>query len=139
MRRSYFFSLYFLFVFLCLSSSALAVDTQALADSLQAWYVPFSDVWSPRVKVKQVRVNGSNITVHSNGVLGGVVFTPSELTALRKKVSILVLGHERGKVSVYSNKYELGELIPDRLQKRKNKYPTVDPSERTDFDIDILN
>lgn len=24
-------------------------------------------------------------------------------------------------------------------QKRKNKYPTVDPSERTDFDIDILN
>ena len=123
MRRSYFFSLYFLFVFLCLSSSALAVDTQALADSLQAWYVPFSDVWSPRVKVKQVRVNGSNITVHSNGVLGGVVFTPSELTALRKKVSILVLGHERGKVSVYSNKYELGELIPDRLQKRKNKYP----------------
>ena len=123
MRRFYFFSLYFLFVFLCLSSSALAVDTQALADSLQAWYVPFSDVWSPRVKVKQVRVNGSNITVHSNGVLGGVVFTPSELTALRKKVSILVLGHERGKVSVYSNKYELGELIPDRLQKRKNKYP----------------
>ena len=123
MRRSYFFSLYFLFVFLCLSSSALAVDTQALADSLQAWYVPFSDVWSPRVKVKQVRVNGSNITVHSNGVLGGVVLTPSELTALRKKVSILVLGHERGKVSVYSNKYELGELIPDRLQKRKNKYP----------------
>lgn len=123
MRHSYFFSLYFLFVFLCLSSNALAVDTQALADSLQAWYVPFSDVWSPRVKVKQVRVNGSNITVHSNGVLGGVVFTPSELTALRKKVSILVLGHERGKVSVYSNKYELGELIPDRLQKRKNKYP----------------
>ena len=123
MRHSYFFSLYFLFVFLCLSSSALAVDTQALADSLQAWYVPFSDVWSPRVKVKQVRVNGSNITVRSNGVLGGVVFTPSELTVLRKKVSILVLGHERGKVSVYSNKYELGELIPDRLQKRKNKYP----------------
>ena len=111
---------------LLLPADALAVDTQALADSLQARYVPFSSAWSPRVKVKQVRVNGSNITVRTNGVLGGVVFTPSELTAMRKQVSLWVLGHPRGKVSIYTNKYELSELIPDRLQRRKSKYPHYD-------------
>lgn len=115
----YFLSTIFLFFFTIHTS---AVDTQVLADSLQARYVPFSAVWSPRVKVKQVRVNGSSVTVRTNGVLGGVVFTPSELTAMRKQVSLWVLGHPRGKVSIYSNRYELGELVPDRLQKRKSKY-----------------
>ena len=112
--------------FLLLSIDASAVDTQVLADSLQALYVPFSSVWSPQVKVKQVRVNGNNITVRTNGVLGGVVFTPSELTAMRKQVSLWILGHGRGKVSIYSNTYELGELVPDRLQRRKSKYPHYD-------------
>ncbi|MGN1239867.1 MAG: hypothetical protein ACI4TV_03215, partial [Paludibacteraceae bacterium] len=116
-------TLYILSIFLFFSTNALAVDTQVLADSLQARYVPFSAVWSPQVKVKQVRVNGSSVTVRTNGVLGGVIFTPSELTEMRKQVSLWVLGHPRGKVSIYSNKYELSELIPDRLQKRKSKYP----------------
>ena len=107
--------------FLLLSIDASAVDTQVLADSLQALYVPFSSVWSPQVKVKQVRVNGNNITVRTNGVLGGIVFTPSELTAMRKQVSLWILGHGRGKVSIYSNTYELGELVPDRLQRRTSK------------------
>ena len=84
----YFFSTIFLFFF---TIHTLAVDTQVLADSLQARYVPFSEVWSPKVKVKQVRVNGNNVTVRTNGVLGGVVFTPSELVALRKQVSLWVL------------------------------------------------
>ncbi|MGN0234752.1 MAG: hypothetical protein ACI4BD_00335 [Paludibacteraceae bacterium] len=126
MRRTRINSLYILFAFLLLSADVLAVDTQALADSLQARYVPFSAVWSPQVKVKQVRVNGTNVTVRTNGVLGGVVFSPAELTAMRRQVSLWVLGHGRGKVSIYSNKYELGELLPDRLQKRKGKYPHYD-------------
>ena len=111
------------FVVLWLCSGAYAVDTQALADSLQARYVPFSAVWSPCVKVKQVRVKGNSVTVRTNGTLGGVVFTPGELAEMRKQVSMWVLGHPKGKISVYSNKYELGELVPDRLQKRKEKYP----------------
>ena len=101
-------------LFLLLPAEVSAVDTQVLADSLQARYVPFSAVWSPRAKVKQVRVNGSNVTVRTNGVLGGVVFTPSELTAMRKQVSMWVFGHPRGKVSIYSNKDELSEPIPHR-------------------------
>ena len=124
----YFFSTTFLFFF---TIHTLAVDTQVLADSLQARYVPFSEVWSPKVKVKQVRVNGNNVTVRTNGVLGGVVFTPSELVALRKQVSLWVLGHPRGKVSIYSRKYELSELIPDRLQRRKSKYPHYERSTST--------
>lgn len=136
MRRIRIHSHYIFFILLLLSAKVSAVDTQVLADSLQARYVPFSAVWSPQVKVKQVRVNGSNVTVRTNGVLGGVVFTPSELTAMRKQVSQWVLGHPRGKVSIYSNKYELGELVPDRLQKRKSKYPHYewtrpDPSNQT--------
>ena len=123
MRRFHIHSLYIFFTLLLFSVKVLAVDTQVLADSLQARYVPFSSVWSPQVKVKQVRVNGSSVTVRTNGVLGGIVFSPSDLVALRKQVSLWVLGHPRGKVSIYSNKYELGELLPDRLQKRKSKYP----------------
>ena len=121
MRRFHIHSLYIFFTLLLFSVKVLAVDTQVLADSLQARYVPFSSVWSPQVKVKQVRVNGSSVTVRTNGVLGGIVFSPSDLVALRKQVSLWVLGHPRGKVSIYSNKYELGELLPDRLQKRKSK------------------
>ena len=105
------------------SGNLYATDTQALADSLQARYIPFSTVWSPKVKVRQVRVKGNSVTVRSNGTLGAVVFTPKELTEMRKQVSQWVLGHGKGNVSIYSGRYELGELVPNRLQKRKERYP----------------
>lgn len=126
---------------ICVSDPACAINVKELADSLNLHYNRFfypktpagdtiapvlarsATVWVPPVRVRQMRVNGSTVTVRTNATLGGVVFTPEELKQMRRDVSRWVLGHERGKVSIYSEKYELAELVPTRLQKRKEKYP----------------
>lgn len=96
---------------------------QQLADSLQT-YTGFSTLWAPAVRVTQVRVNGNNITVRTNNTLSGVAFTPSQLREVRRHISRMVLGHERGNVSIYSGKYELGELLTERVAPRKEHYPS---------------
>lgn len=126
---------------ICVSAPARAINVKELADSLNLHYNRFyypkttagdtiapvlarsATVWVPPVRVRQMRVNGNTVTVRTNATLGGVVFTPEELKQMRRDVSKWVLGHERGKVSIYSEKYELAELVPTRLQKRKEKYP----------------
>lgn len=107
------------------SSSAAkgGIGMRELADSLNQ-YTRFSTLWAPAVRVKQLRINGNTITVRTNTTLSGVAFTPAQLQEIRKNVSLWVLGHKKGKVSIYSGDYELGSLLTDRVHPRKVHYPS---------------
>ena len=79
---------------ICVSALARAINVKELADSLNLHYNRFfypktpagdtiapvlarsATVWVPPVRVRQMRVNGSTVTVRTNATLGGVVFTP---------------------------------------------------------------
>lgn len=76
----------------------------------------------PKIHVKNIRVKGSYVTIYSNNILSCLSFSPAEVTQLRKDVSRWVFGHEKGKVTIYSDRYELGSLITARYKPIKNPY-----------------
>ena len=104
----------YLFV-LCLLSFALcpahaAISMQELSDSLMS-YTGFSQVWAPPVKVKNMRVNGNDITLKTNGTLRDYRWTPEQLTELKRKVSLWTLGHEKGNIAIFSNGTDIETLV----------------------------
>ena len=92
--------------------SRAEIGLQELGDSLTA-YTGFSSVWSPAVRVKQLRVSGNNITVRTNMTLRDVRWTPQNITEVKQKVSEWVLGHKDGNVTIYTGKTDIDSLITD--------------------------
>ena len=88
------------------------IGMRELGDSLTA-YTGFSRIWSPAVRVKSLRVDDNNITIRTNGTLCGFRWTPQTVQEVKRKVSVWVLDNEEGNVTIYTNKYELEELITD--------------------------
>lgn len=101
-------------------TQASTMSAKELGDSLTA-YTGFPS-FIPKVKVKNLRVNRQNVSVWTNKTLGTLCLSPSELKTLRQHVSRWVLGHEQGSITIYSDGYELGELITDRYKSRANHY-----------------
>ena len=102
---------------LCLCSLFLVpahatIGMHELRDSLTV-FTGFSSVWSPVVRVKQLRVDGKNITVRTNATLHDVRWTPQNLATLKCNISRWVLGHPNGKVTVYTGKTDIDELVTD--------------------------
>ena len=91
-------------------SATIGVDE--LADSLTA-LTGFSRAWCPPVKIKSIRVNGDNISIQTNNVLSGVRWTKEEVTRYNLKVSQWILGNDKGKVTIYTNRQPVSELITD--------------------------
>ena len=88
------------------------ISLQELGDSL-FMYTGFSRVWSPTVRVKQMRVNGNNVTLHTNATLKDVRWTPQNVKEIKRQVSLWALGHENGKVTIYSGKTDIESLITE--------------------------
>ena len=89
-----------------------SIGVQELADSL-TMLTGFSRAWCPAVKIKSLRVNGNNITLHTNNVLSGVRWTKEEVNRFNLNVSRPVLGNDKGKVTIYTNRQPVHELITD--------------------------
>ena len=87
-----------------------SVGMRALGDSLMN-YTGFSKVWSPAVKVKSMRVDGDKITIETNAILSHVSWTPAKTKEVKQLVSKWLLGHKKGEVTIYTDKYEIEELI----------------------------
>ena len=85
---------------------------QELADSLTA-YTGFSTVWAPAVRVKQLRVKGNNVTLYTNLTLRDYRWTSENIADIKRKVSLWTLGHEKGKVTIYSGRTDIETLITD--------------------------
>ena len=83
-----------------------------LADSLTA-YTGYSPLWSSPVKVKSLRVNRNNVTVHTNHVFKDVRWTTSRVSEIKRKVSMWVLGNKKGKVTIIAGRTMIDDLVTD--------------------------
>lgn len=109
---------------------AFGYDLRSLSDSLES-YTGFQLSCIPRIRVTQVKSNKDQVYVYTNKVLSCLSLSPKELSRLRGKVSEWLLGHRNGKVSIYSDGFELGELITDRYRSRSSdsRYPIPNRTE----------
>ncbi len=96
---------------------ASTISARELGDSLNT-YAGFPTC-VPRVTVSNLRVNQNTITVRTNKTLSCLSLSRDQVIELRQLVSTWVLGHRNGKVSIYTNGYELGELVTHRMSPRK--------------------
>lgn len=87
-----------------------ALSMQELSDSLMA-YTGFSRVWAPPVKVKNMRINGNEVTLKTNGTLRDYRWTTDNIAELKRKVSLWTLENEKGRVTIYSNGTDIETLI----------------------------
>jgi len=119
-----------------LSPLYAGIGMQELADSLTV-YTGFSPVWSPAVRVKQLRVSGNSITVRTNTTLRDVRWTPESVKEIKRKISFWVLGHERGKVTLLSANTNIETLVTEcaRSQIVAGKCPTGKCTDLTDRTI----
>ena len=96
--------------------TAYALDKQALADTLTAYAK--SKAYVGNVNVQRVRVRNQLVWVYTNGTLGQLSLTPSDVQELRLLVSQVVLGNNQGKVTLYTGDYEIGELVTSLYRHR---------------------
>ena len=106
-------------------------DMKTLGDSLFA-YTGFSRLWSPNVRVKQMRINGNNVTIHTNATLHDYRWTPDNIADIKRKVSRWTLGHENGKVTIYSSNVDIETLITS-CAKTKNFKSEISNSTSSDL------
>ena len=98
-----------LFMAFCISLQTLAIDKQQLTDTLNA-YVK-ERAYTESVRVSNIRVKNQFVTIYTNKALSTISLTESEVRDLRLLISQLVLGNNQGKVTIYTDGYELGELV----------------------------
>ena len=94
------------------------VGMRALGDSLMA-FTGFSRVWSPTVRIKQLRVNDNKVTIYTNNTLRDVRWTPENVEELKRKVSVWVLDNEDGDITIYSGNTNIETLITDCARAKK--------------------
>lgn len=104
------------YIIICILCSVLCVPLHAqlsmrdMGDSLMT-YTGFSRVWSPNVRVKNLRVNGNNVTIQTNATLKGYRWTPENVVEIKRKVSMWTLGHPNGKVTIRTAGTDIEDLI----------------------------
>ena len=125
---------FFIFLF---SPVRAQIGMQELADSLTA-YTGFSRVWSPAVRVKNMRVSGNSVTLRTNATLKDMRWTPDNVAEIKRKVSLWVLGHEHGNVTIYSANSDIETLVTPCAKAAKNPpAKTNNQSDLTDRQIAI--
>ena len=108
-----------LFLFLLtisITCSAWAIDKQILTDTLTAFVKQHA--YTESVKVSNIRVKNKFITLYTNRALSTISLSENEVRDLRLLVSQMVLGNNQGKVTIYTDGYEIGELVTARHRHR---------------------
>ena len=105
-----------------MSCHALALDKQALTDTLNA--LVRQHAYTESVKIHSVRVKNKYVTIRTNRALSTISMSADEVRDLRLLISQIVLGNNRGKVTIYTDDYEIGELVTSVHQSRSkaNRY-----------------
>ena len=113
------------FVFaIAIGTGLYAIDKQALADTLTHFVK--SRAYTSNVTVSRVRVRNSQVFIYTNRTLSQVSLSNSEVRDLRLLVSQMILGNNQGKVSIYTDGYEVGELVTTvHRQRAKNERYTL--------------
>jgi len=120
---------------LALNSPIFALDMRTLADSINNWVIANPE-WSgfalgcvPKVKITQVKTKKDNVWVYTNKALSGIPMNPQDIAQLRQKVSKWVLGGPNGKITIYSDGFELNDLITERFKTRHTHYSIPNKSQ----------
>ena len=95
-----------------LSPSYSQTGMRELGDSLMA-YTGFSPVWSPKVKVRGMRISGNAVTINTNAALKDYRWTPQNISELKRKVSLWTLGTPSGKVTINAAGVDIETLVTD--------------------------
>ena len=82
-------------------------------------YTGFSTLWAPAVRVKQLRVNGNNVTMRTNATLRDYRWTPDNVKELKRRISRWTVGHERAKVTVFAAGTDIETLITECARSQK--------------------
>ena len=108
---------FFLLLMACTFSwQLLAIDKQALTDTLTAFVKQHA--YTETVKVSNIRVKNKFVTLHTNRALSTISLSENEVRDLRLLVSQMILGNNLGKVTIYTDEYEIGELVTTRHRHR---------------------
>ena len=94
---------------IAIGTGLYAIDKQALADTLTHFVK--SRAYTSNVTVSRVRVRNSQVFIYTNRTLSQVSLSNSEVRDLRLLISQMILGNNQGKVSIYTDGYEVGELV----------------------------
>lgn len=87
-----------------------SIGVKELSDSLTQ-YTGFSQIWSPMVRVRQMRVSDNNVTIHTNATLTGISWNAEKIKEIEEKVSQWVLGHPNGNVQIFTQRININELV----------------------------
>ena len=114
--------LFLLILGISISCSVWALDKQALSDTLTAFVKQHA--YTESVKIHSVRVKNKYVTLRTNRALSTISLTADEVHDLRLLVSQMVLGNNQGKVTIYTDDYEIGELVTSlyRHRAKNNRY-----------------
>lgn len=100
----------------CFGMQAMAIDKEALSDTLTAFV--HERAFAESVKVSNIRVKNQFVTLYTNKALSVVSLNENEVRDLRLLVSQMVLGNNQGKVTIYTDGYEIGELVTSLYRHR---------------------
>ncbi len=114
-----------LFLLLISCCTLFAFDKQALTDTLTAYANQEAHVG--KVHVKRVRVKKNNVAIYTNRALSFISLKEENVRALYRLCSNMVLGHDRGKVQIFTDDYEISDLILDSKRHGTFTLPTVSP------------
>lgn len=103
-----------LIVFLAVSLQTYALPIQALADSLTAFANRKAEVG--QVTVKRVRTSGRTARIYTCKTLSCLSLSPGEVQDLRRSVSRLVFDNAVGDIQIYTDGYEIGDLLTMRYR-----------------------
>ena len=91
-----------------------AIPMQALADSLTIFANEKAQVG--KVNVKRIRTSGNTARIYTCKTLSSLSLSPAELQDLRRRVSRLVYNTPNGNIQIYTDGYELSELVTMRYR-----------------------
>ena len=109
---------------LLLSLSSYALNLHAVADSLDKW-AGFELGCIPRVRITQLKTHDDEIIIYTNKTLSCLSLSEKDITSLREKISKWITKTDSAKVTIYSDGFELSELITERFRPRPEEehYP----------------
>ena len=112
-----------------LTVGSYAVDLHVLADSLDNW-ADFKLGCIPKVKITQLKTKDNEIWLYTNRTLSGLSLSEKDIASLRAKVSKWVTGKDTSLVTIFSDGYELDELVTERFRPRADEEHYYIPNRR---------
>ncbi len=125
------FLLFLLSIFAVLPVNAHNINQRQLTDSLRA-YAARHAVLEARIRIVSIRQSNGYLRINTNDPLSCLSFTPKMTREIKNMVRQVVGVSAKTHVEIYTNGYEIEQLISNRYQSQANKRKayTIQDNER---------